>query len=119
MRWAAKPALRLKRRRSPRLPAADPTPGLIGALHLPRDLSPWSMFASADIIVQSVIVGLAFASVVTWTVWLAKSIELFFARRSVRIALAAIGEERSLAAAADRVGTRTRHRRLVHGGGRA
>jgi biopolymer transport protein ExbB len=86
-------------------PAADPTPGLIGALHLPRDLSPWSMFASADIIVQSVIVGLAFASVVTWTVWLAKSIELLFARRNLRIALAAIGEERSLADAADRVGT--------------
>jgi biopolymer transport protein ExbB len=86
-------------------PAADSTPGLIGALHLPRDLSPWSMFASADIIVQSVIVGLAFASVVTWTVWLAKSIELLFARRNLRIALAAIGEERSLADAADRVGT--------------
>jgi biopolymer transport protein ExbB len=86
-------------------PIADPTPGLIGALHLPRDLSPWSMFASADIIVQSVIVGLAFASVVTWTVWLAKSIELLFARRNLRIALAAIGEERSLADAADRVGT--------------
>ena len=63
------------------------------------------MFASADIIVQSVIVGLAFASVVTWTVWLAKSIELLFARRNLRIALAAIGEERSLADAADRVGT--------------
>jgi biopolymer transport protein ExbB len=84
--------------------AADPTPGLIGALHLPRDLSPWSMFASADIIVQSVIVGLAFASVVTWTVWLAKSVELYLARRSLRIALAAIGEERSLAGAADRAG---------------
>jgi biopolymer transport protein ExbB len=86
-------------------PAADPSPGLIGAVHLPRDLSPWSMFASADIVVQSVIVGLAFASVVTWTVWLAKSIELFLARRSLRIALAAIGEERSLAGAAARVGT--------------
>ena len=90
---------------APSQPVADPTPGLIGALHLPRDLSPWSMFASADIIVQSVIVGLAFASVVTWTVWLAKSIELLFARRNLRIALAAIGEERSLADAADRVGT--------------
>ena len=30
------------------------------------------MFMSADIVVQSVIVGLVFASVVTWTVWLAK-----------------------------------------------
>ena len=79
---------------------------MIGAVHLPRDLSPWSMFASADIVVQGVMVGLAFASVVTWTVWLAKSIELLFARRRVRAALAAISEERSLAAAVARVGTR-------------
>ena len=79
---------------------------MIGAVHLPRDLSPWSMFVSADIVVQGVIVGLAFASVVTWTVWLAKSIELLFARRRVRSALAAISEERSLAAAVARVGTR-------------
>jgi biopolymer transport protein ExbB len=79
---------------------------VIGAAQLPRDLSPWSMFASADTIVQGVMIGLAFASVVTWTVWLAKSIELGLARRRVRTALAAIGEERSLAAAVARVGTR-------------
>src|SRR5262245_27774495 len=58
--------------------------GVIGAVSLPRDLSPWSMFVSADRVVQAVMVGLAFASVVTWTVWLAKSIELFAARRRVR-----------------------------------
>jgi biopolymer transport protein ExbB len=89
--------------------AAPPTerqPGVIGAVNLPRDLSPWSMFVSADIVVQSVMVGLAFASVVTWTVWLAKSIELWIARRRVRAALAAIGEERSLAGATARVGSR-------------
>ena len=63
------------------------------------------MFASADLVVQTVMVGLAFASVVTWTVWLAKSIELLFARRKLRIALSAISEERSLADAAARVGT--------------
>jgi biopolymer transport protein ExbB len=74
--------------------------------HLPRDLSPWSMFVSADIVVQAVMVGLAFASVVTWTVWLAKSVELGLARRRLRAALAAIGEERSLAAASARVGKR-------------
>jgi biopolymer transport protein ExbB len=83
-----------------------PQPGVIGAGNLPRDLSPWSMFASADIIVKAVMIGLAFASVVTWTVWLAKSIELLFARRRVRTALAAIGEERSLAAATTRLGKR-------------
>jgi biopolymer transport protein ExbB len=82
--------------------AAEPMePGVpvIGAAHLPRDLSPLSMFLSADIIVQSVIVSLAFASVVTWTVWLAKSGELMFARRKLRSALAAIDGKASLAEA--------------------
>ena len=43
---------------------------------LPRNLSPWNMFINADIVVQAVMVGLAFASLVTWTIWLAKTIEL-------------------------------------------
>jgi biopolymer transport protein ExbB len=81
-------------------------PGVIGALHLPRDLSPWSMFASADVVVKTVMIGLALASVMTWTVWLAKSIELLSARRRLRAALDAIGEERSLASATTRVGAR-------------
>ena len=54
---------------------------------LPRDLSPWSMFVNADIVVQAVMVGLAFASLVTWTVWLAKGIELLAAKRKPRRAL--------------------------------
>ena len=43
---------------------------------LPRNLSPWGMFINADIVVQVVMVGLAFASLVTWTIWLAKTIEI-------------------------------------------
>ena len=43
---------------------------------LPRNLSPWGMFVNADIVVKAVMIGLAFASLVTWTVWLAKAIEL-------------------------------------------
>jgi biopolymer transport protein ExbB len=43
---------------------------------LPRNLSPWGMFLNADIVVKTVMIGLAFASLVTWTVWLAKTIEL-------------------------------------------
>jgi biopolymer transport protein ExbB len=78
----------------------------VGALNLPRDLSPWSMFMSADIVVKVVMLGLAFASLVTWTVWLAKSAELLIARVRARAALAAIGAERSLAAAALRIGAR-------------
>jgi biopolymer transport protein ExbB len=82
---------------------APPLP-MIGSGHLPRDLSPWSMFLTADIVVQAVIVGLFFASIVTWTIWLAKSIELFTARRRLGIALAQIREDRSLADASTRVG---------------
>jgi len=77
---------------------------VIGSSHLPRDLSPWSMFWTADIVVQAVIVGLAFASVVTWTVWLAKSIELYLARRRLARDLIAISNERSLPDAFARVG---------------
>jgi biopolymer transport protein ExbB len=43
---------------------------------LPRNLSPWGMFESADIVVKAVMIGLAFASLVTWTIWLAKTIEI-------------------------------------------
>src|SRR3954447_12841493 len=50
---------------------------------LPRNLSPWGMFVNADIVVKAVMVGLALASLATWTVWLAKTIEL---RRAVTVA---------------------------------
>ncbi|ABD05951.1 MotA/TolQ/ExbB proton channel [Rhodopseudomonas palustris HaA2] len=43
---------------------------------LPRDLSPWGMFTSADIVVQVVMAGLVVASLATWTVWLSKTLEL-------------------------------------------
>ena len=43
---------------------------------LPHDLSPWGMFMNADIVVKAVMIGLAFASLVTWTVCAAKMIEL-------------------------------------------
>src|SRR3954449_11415025 len=50
---------------------------------LPRNLSPWGMFINADIVVKAVMIGLALASLTTWTVWLAKVIEL---RRSTALA---------------------------------
>lgn len=43
---------------------------------LQRNLSPWGMFLNADIVVKVVMIGLAFASLVTWTAWLAKTVEL-------------------------------------------
>ena len=45
--------------------------------NLPRDLSAWNMFRSADHIVKGVIIGLSLASVLTWTVALAKFVELW------------------------------------------
>src|SRR5262249_44219436 len=40
-----------------------------------RELSPWSMFVSASLIVQAIMAGLVFASLVTWTIFVAKFIE--------------------------------------------
>ena len=55
---------------------------------LPRNLSPWKMFWDADIVVQAVMVGLAIASLVTWTIWLAKTLEI---RRKTALAKRRIG----------------------------
>lgn len=73
---------------------------------LPHDLSPWGMYLQADIVVKAVMIGLAFASVVTWTVWLAKSVELFSARSSVKRGLRAISTQSTLAGAAQALGNR-------------
>jgi biopolymer transport protein ExbB len=64
-----------------------------------RELSPWSMFLSADILVKAVMIGLAFASLVTWTIFIAKIIELSLVQRRLRAALGKIGDARSLAEA--------------------
>jgi biopolymer transport protein ExbB len=96
--------------------SADPAPSAaihgVDAASLPHDLSPWSMFQSADIVVKAVMIGLAFASVVTWTVWLAKSFELAIAKRKLARALRAIHSSKSLAEASDSLAGR---RSLVAG----
>jgi biopolymer transport protein ExbB len=68
-------------------PSAEPGVTTIGTSLLPQDLSPWGMFLGADVVVKAVMIGLAFASLVTWTVWLAKSLELHASKRQVRRAL--------------------------------
>ena len=78
------------------------SPRLIDALlpsALPRDLSPWGMFLSAVPIVKIVMVGLALASLATWTVWLAKTIELFNAKRQARRDFESLAHAPSLRAA--------------------
>jgi biopolymer transport protein ExbB len=76
--------------------ASDAAAPAIGTALLPRDLSPWGMFMAADIVVKAVMIGLAFASVVTWTVWLAKTIEIFAAKRKARSALHTLAAATSL-----------------------
>jgi biopolymer transport protein ExbB len=71
-----------------------------GAGELPRDLTPMGMFLSADLVVKSVLLGLLIASVVTWTVWLSKSIELMLAIRRLRSALHTLARTRGLSEAA-------------------
>jgi biopolymer transport protein ExbB len=63
---------------------------------LPQGLSPWGMFLHADTIVKTVMIGLAIASMVTWTVWVAKSIELYGARAAVRRGLRVLTEAATL-----------------------
>ncbi|WP_139861438.1 tonB-system energizer ExbB [Bradyrhizobium ivorense] len=99
---------------APAAAAAAPTPTALDASTAPaggegkllkssstglRELSPWNMFLNADIIVKAVMIGLAFASLVTWTVFIAKMIELTVVQGKLRRALAKIGESRSLAEA--------------------
>ncbi|CCG09713.1 tonB-system energizer ExbB [Pararhodospirillum photometricum] len=65
----------------PALP--EPPPGIDASL-LPHDLSPWTMFHNADPLVQGIMIGLAVASVLTWTIGLGKGVELVLARRRTR-----------------------------------
>ena len=80
---------------------------VIGAATLPRDLSPWGMYVSADPVVKAVLIGLAFASVMTWTVWLAKTIEILLAKRRVGAAMKILAGVRSTSEAIERLDEKT------------
>ncbi|NTZ91726.1 tonB-system energizer ExbB [Agrobacterium tumefaciens] len=70
---------------------------------IPHNLSPWGMFMAADWVVKGVMIGLAFASLVTWTVWVAKSIELAGARVRAGATLKVIRRAKTLTEATDAV----------------
>jgi biopolymer transport protein ExbB len=84
-------------------PAAGAPHPASAATHgdLPQDLTPKGMFLSAVMTVKLVMIGLAFASLATWTVWLAKTFELWSAKRTVRRGLETLAQAQahSLAAA--------------------
>jgi biopolymer transport protein ExbB len=81
--------------------------GLVGTATLPRDLSPWGMYINADPIVKAVLIGLVFASVVTWTVWLAKTIEIVLAKRRVGAAVKILAGVRSTSEGVERLAETT------------
>lgn len=63
---------------------------------LPHDLSPWGMFVSADWVVKAVMIGLALASLATWTVCLGKTVEVACARARARRAFGIVAAAQSL-----------------------
>jgi biopolymer transport protein ExbB len=63
---------------------------------LPSELSPWSMFLSADRIVKGVMLGLLMAALVTWTLGLVKAVQLAVMRRKPKRALRTVSAGRSL-----------------------
>ena len=81
--------------------AALPGEHMISGADLPEDLSPWGMFENSDLVVKAVIIGLALASFVTWTVWVAKTLELRSARGAVRHDLRVLNNSMTLAQAHD------------------
>lgn len=75
--------------------AAEPATD-IAEKGIAHDLSPEGMFMAADWVVKSVMISLALASVLTWTVWLAKSLQLFGARSRALRGLKAVTHARQL-----------------------
>jgi biopolymer transport protein ExbB len=68
-----------------------------------HDLTPMGMFLAADPIVQGVMILLAAASVVTWTILLMKGLGLLLAKRRMRASIAVIREAGTLSEALAKV----------------
>ena len=83
---------------TPMLAARDP--------NLPHDLSPLGMFMAADWVVKAVMIGLAIASVITWTVLVVKLLELVAASRRAQAGIRRVEHAPSLPAALASVGSR-------------
>ncbi|WP_347902719.1 tonB-system energizer ExbB [Pseudomonas purpurea] len=85
------------------VPAAD-EPEVLEAdntLGMAHDLSPWGMYQNADIIVKIVMIGLAIASIITWTIWIAKGFEVLGAKRRLRVEIAHLKKARTLKEASE------------------
>ncbi|MDB6141020.1 MAG: exbB [Pseudomonas sp.] len=81
--------------------ALDAVAAQENSLGMANDLSPWGMYQHADIIVKLVLIGLAIASVITWTIWIAKGFELMGAKRRLRGEITHLKKARTLKDASD------------------
>ena len=73
---------------------------------LPHDLSPIGMFTNADVVVKGVIGVLAAASILTWAIFLSKTLELSAMRHRTRARGERVARSRTLAEAEAQVGRR-------------
>lgn len=88
--------------------APSPTPELAQApqisaaerTDIPHNLSPIGMFMAADWVVKGVMIALGLASVATWTILIAKALQLGTAKARARRALAVLTQARTLHQAA-------------------
>ncbi|MCU1727241.1 tonB-system energizer ExbB [Pseudomonas sp. 7P_10.2_Bac1] len=71
------------------------------SLGMAHDLSPWGMYKNADIVVKLVMIGLAIASIITWTIWIAKGFEVMGAKRRLRGEIANLKKARTLQEASE------------------
>ena len=71
------------------------------SLGMAHDLSPWGMYKNADIVVKIVMIGLAIASIITWTICIAKGFELMGAKRRLRGEIALLKKSTTLKEASD------------------
>ena len=87
---------------------ADNAPQIVAeednSLGMAHDLSPWGMYKNADIIVKIVMIGLAIASIITWTIWIAKGFEVLGAKRRLRSESAQLKKARTLKEASETAG---------------
>ncbi|WLH51886.1 tonB-system energizer ExbB [Pseudomonas tolaasii] len=71
------------------------------SLGMAHDLSPWGMYQNADVVVKAVMIGLAIASIITWTIWIAKGFELLGAKRRLRAEIVHLKKATTLKEASD------------------
>jgi biopolymer transport protein ExbB len=80
---------------------------------LPHDMSPLGMFAAADHVVKSVLIGLLIAALATWVVLLVKGASLLQARREAAQAVVVLKTATSLPDAAVKSGASVLAQRLL------